>query len=137
MADCIFCRIVRGDLPSAKVYEDGHVFAFVDINPVTTGHVLVIPKAHATDIMGMSDEEAAAAALAIRRLAPAVMRAVGAEGFNVLNNRGSVAGQAIEHVHFHIIPRTAGDGRGYRWLTFQYEDDQAARIGEAIRKALK
>jgi len=132
MADCVFCKIVKGEIPSSKIYENERVLAFMDINPVTVGHTLVIPKAHASDLAGMSEVDVAAVAEVLRLLAPAVMRAVGARGYNILNNFGAVAGQAVEHVHFHLIPRTSGDGRGYRWLTFDYEKGRAGEIAAAI-----
>ena len=137
MADCIFCKIVAGVIPSEKVYEDSSVLAFMDINPVTRGHVLVIPKRHSTDITQMTDEEAAAVARVLRKVAPAAKAAVGAEGFNLLSNAGRVAGQAVEHVHFHVIPRTTGDGRGYRWLTLDLPQAEIADVARAIEARMK
>ena len=137
MAGCIFCKIGRGEAPCAKVYEDERVVAFMDINPVTPGHTLVIPKAHAKAVSEISAEDMTALALAVRKIAPAVMKAVQAEGYNILNNLGSAAGQAVEHVHFHIIPRKAGDGRGYRWLTFSYEEGRAAAYAAEIVRLIK
>ncbi len=136
MADCIFCRIVSGGIPSYLVFEDERVIAFLDINPVAIGHTLVIPKAHSTELAGMSPEDMTAVGAALRRLAPAVAKAVGAEGYNILNNCGAVAGQAVGHVHFHIIPRTGRDGRGYRWLTFSYREGQAALVAGDISTAV-
>ncbi len=137
MPECVFCRIVAGTIPSAKVYENARVLAFLDINPVAVGHVLVIPKTHTTSISQMADEDVSAVALALKELAPAVAAAVDAEGFNVLNNCGAVAGQAVDHVHFHIIPRKSSDGRGYRWITLSYEDGQMKKVAAEIVKRLK
>ncbi|MHC4712358.1 MAG: HIT family protein [Planctomycetota bacterium] len=132
MADCIFCKIAAGDLPCWKIWEDDRVLVFLDINPVTEGHTLVIPKAHSSDVTGVSDEDLRALAEALRRTAPAVVQAVSAEGFNILNNCGRAAGQAVEHVHFHVIPRTSGDGRGYRWITSQYEKGKGEELATTI-----
>jgi len=136
MPDCIFCRIVKGQVPCSKVYENDRVLAFMDINPVAPGHVLVIPKAHSNDVAGMSEGDMAAVALALRKLAPAVVTAVGGEGYNILNNCGGVAGQAVEHVHFHVIPRKTGDGRGYRWVTLSYRDGEIEKLAAAIMHKL-
>jgi len=136
MAECVFCRIISGELPCWKIWEDESVLVFLDINPVTEGHTLVIPKSHAGDISGMSGRETDALARVLPKMAPAVMKAVGAQGFNILNNCGSVAGQAVEHVHFHIIPRKAGDGRGYRWITFNYDDGAGEKLAERITEAI-
>ncbi len=136
MSDCVFCRIIAGELPAAKVWESQSVLAFLDINPVTEGHTLVIPKSHAADITGVSEEQIWDVALALRAIAPAVVDAVGAQGFNLLNNCGGVAGQAVEHVHFHIIPRKSNDGRGYRWITFNYDEGVADELASKIRGLL-
>lgn len=137
MQGCIFCRIVAGEIPSSKVYEDERILSFMDINPVTPGHTLVIPKAHANEVACLSAEDLAAIGRALGRIAPAVMKAVGAEGYNILNNRGAVAGQAVEHVHFHVIPRKAGDGRGYRWITSSYPQGEMQKLCAAIIRQLQ
>lgn len=136
MAECVFCRIASGELASWKIWEDETVYAFLDINPVTEGHTLVIPKAHSSDIAGMSEPEVAALALALRRIAPAAARAVNAEGFNILNNCGGASGQTVEHVHFHVIPRKSADGRGYRWITGTYEEGKGKELAERIVAAI-
>jgi histidine triad (HIT) family protein len=100
MKDCIFCEIVRGEIPSSKVFENEKVFAFLDINPVSKGHTLVIPKAH---YAGFSEVPA-------ELLTEIGRRQLGSDGFNVLLNNGRAAGQLIDHAHFHLVPRTAGDG---------------------------
>ncbi len=127
MDNCIFCRIIRGEIPSSKVYEDEDVFAFLDIGPLAWGHVLVVPKKHVEEVAAMSPAEASALFAAVPRLAAGVMKATGAEGLNVLQNNGAVAGQAVAHLHVHLIPRRAGDGLGYRWNAKKYpEGDLAA-----------
>ena len=112
--DCVFCRIIHGKEPSAKVYEDELVVAFLDINPINPGHTLVVPKRHVEYFDQLSDDEAVRMAIVVRRLAKAIIKAVKAHGYNILSNNGVVAGQRIPHLHIHIIPRFKGDG--YRFL---------------------
>jgi histidine triad (HIT) family protein len=136
MSECIFCRIAKREIPCSKIYEDDRIFAFMDINPVAIGHLLVIPKAHSTEIASMSAGDLAALGVALGKLAPAVMKAVNAEGYNILNNRGAAAGQAVDHVHFHIIPRKTGDGRGYRWITLSCGEGEIAKVAAEIVKSV-
>ncbi len=136
MADCIFCKIVAGDIPCHKVYEDEHVLSFLDIGPLSRGHTLVIPKAHAVTLDELSDEAAAACGLAAKKVGAAVAQATGCDGWNLLQNNGEVAGQVVMHVHFHIIPRTPDDGLGYRWPAGQLDDDAAAELKAAISQQL-
>ncbi len=114
-SESIFSRIIRGEIPSQKVYEDAAVFAFLDINPLSDGHTLVVPKRQAERLDQLSAGELADLARAIGALAPRILRAVGATDYNLLQNNGPAAGQVVPHVHFHIIPRRPGDGLGYRW----------------------
>jgi len=134
MSDCIFCKIVNGDIPSHKVYEDEHIFAFLDIGPLSEGHTLIIPKKHATTLDQMSDDAAAACGLAAKKVGAAVAQTTGCAGWNVLQNNGEVAGQVVMHVHFHIIPRREGDGLGYRWNPKELDQDKAGQLREAIAK---
>ncbi|MBD3361189.1 HIT domain-containing protein [Candidatus Woesearchaeota archaeon] len=105
MDDCLFCKIVKKEIPSDIVYEDDNVLAFLDINPVRKGHTLVIPKNHSTCIGKMTDEEASNLVIKAKELAPKIMKAVGAKGFNFSTNCNREAGQVVFHTHFHIIPR--------------------------------
>jgi len=107
---CIFCAIVAGNQPAQHIYEDAHVLAFLDINPVSTGHTLVIPKMHLKDIYSLGDVEAAAVMQATARVARAVKAAFQPEGINLLQSNERAAGQVVFHLHFHIIPRWYGDG---------------------------
>ncbi|PIR47691.1 HIT family protein [Candidatus Uhrbacteria bacterium CG10_big_fil_rev_8_21_14_0_10_50_16] len=109
MQDCIFCKIVRGELPSIKVYEDTHVLAFMDIEPVAVGHVLVIPKEHAKNLYDASEESMTRAFRVAHRIGPSVANAVGAEGFHLTMNNGEAAWQTVFHPHLHILPRYQGD----------------------------
>jgi histidine triad (HIT) family protein len=108
--DCIFCKIVAGELPSTKIDEDERTLAFMDINPWTRGHALVIPKAHSTDLGEIDEQDLAAVAAMAKRVALRQKEALGAEGVNVLNAFGAAAWQTVFHTHFHVIPRYAGDG---------------------------
>jgi histidine triad (HIT) family protein len=110
MAETIFAKILRGEIPCHRVYEDAHVLAFLDIFPLSRGHTLVIPKEPAATLDQLSDDAAAAIARVLPRIARAVMRVSGATAFNVLQNNGALAHQAVFHVHFHVIPRFDGDG---------------------------
>lgn len=105
MSDCIFCKIVHNELPSAKVYEDEHVLAFLDISQVTKGHTLVIPKLHIDDLFQMDSGTAERVFSPVPEIANAIKEAFHAEGMNLLNNNGAFAGQEVFHYHLHLIPR--------------------------------
>lgn len=119
--DCLFCRIVRGEIPSSKVYEDEHVYAFLDIAPNFYGHCLVVPKNHYKNILDIDMKEICAVFAAVQKIAPAVMKATGAEGFHVIQNNNEAAGQTVFHTHFHIVPRKTGDGM-VLWNSKAYEN---------------
>ena len=111
-ADCIFCRIVEGEIPSRSVHEDDDVLAFLDANPLAPGHALVIPKAHRERLNDTSDEESAAVFEVVHELTPRIEAAVDADGSTVAVNNGEAAGQEVPHVHVHVIPRFEDDGGG-------------------------
>jgi histidine triad (HIT) family protein len=108
-ADCIFCKIVAGDLPSTRIAEDERTLAFMDINPATRGHALVIPKAHSTDLLEVPEDDLAATMAAAQRLAAVAKDKLGADGVNLLNCCGSAAWQTVFHFHVHVIPRYRDD----------------------------
>ena len=137
MADCVFCRIVAGEIPCTKVFEDGLCLAFLDIGPISPGHTLLIPKAHYETIHQMPADEAAHLARHIPLLAAAVQKAVRAEGINVLQNNGACSGQEVFHVHVHLIPRWPEDGLGFRWPAKQADPEVLKQQAEAITKHLK
>jgi histidine triad (HIT) family protein len=110
--DCIFCRIVAGELPATVVREDERTFAFMDINPWSRGHVLVIPREHAKDIHAIDPEDLAAVHIAAQDVARRQLEALDADGVNLWNSTGKVAGQVVFHFHLHVIPRYADDGIG-------------------------
>ena len=107
--DCIFCAIVAGEIPSFKVYEDDFVLAYLDINPFTKGHVLVIPKTHSTGLLDTDDDALAAVVMRVKKVAAHMKASLSCDGFNILQNNGEAAGQTVKHLHFHIIPRYAGE----------------------------
>ena len=137
MAETIFAKILRGDIPCHKVYEDQHVLAFVDIHPLSEGHILVIPREPAETLDQLSDDSAAAIGRVLPRLARAVLAATGARSYNVLQNNGAEAHQAVMHVHFHIIPRSDGDGLGVGWRSHDLTGDAARALADRIVAALR
>lgn len=129
MPDTIFSRIIRGEIPCHKVYEDDHVLAFLDIGPLSQGHTLVIPKEARATLDQLSDEAGAAIGRVLPRLCRAVMKATGATAYNILQNNGAAAHQVVMHVHFHIIPRfesrPEGGGLGIVWKPQKIEGAEA------------
>lgn len=132
--ECIFCRIVAGEIPAASVYEDEQVFAFLDIGPIHKGHTLVIPKEHAATVDQCSPDILSAIGPVLGRIGKAVVASTGCDGYNCLCNNGRAAGQLVDHVHFHIIPRFDGDGFLKPWPAGKYEDGGLEAMAEAIRK---
>jgi len=108
--DCIFCKIISGEIPCEKLYEDEHTFAFLDIKPIHDGHALVVPKAHHKDIYEIPEDVLAHLSGTVKKVATAVKKAVGADGINIGMNNEPAAGQVVFHAHFHVIPRKSGDG---------------------------
>ena len=136
MADTVFAKILRGEIPCHRVYEDDAVLAFLDVNPLSRGHTLVIPKEPAATLDQLSDAAAAAVGRALPRIARAVLAATGATEFNVLQNNGPGAHQAVFHVHFHVIPKLDdGRGLGIDWPARPLGPD-AADLLASIRAAL-
>ncbi|MFH1173562.1 MAG: HIT family protein [archaeon] len=136
MSDCIFCKIVQGEIPCEKVYEDRNVLAFMDIKPINKGHVLIVHKHHKRDLADLSDEELSAVMRSVRMVAVAVKKATKADGFNIGMNNGSAAGQVVFHAHVHVIPRFANDGL-QSWPEKECAQDEIASIAKNIRAALK
>lgn len=108
--ECIFCRIIQGEIPCVKVYEDDSVLAFMDINPLSDGHTLVIPKTHAESIFEISEHDMCAVITAVRRLSRAIKKGVHADGITIVQLNEKAAGQMVPHLHVHIIPRWLDDG---------------------------
>jgi len=137
MSQTIFGRIIAGEIPCHKVYENAHVLAFLDINPISRGHTLVVPKRAVAQLDELPDEDAAAIGRVLPRLCRAVMRATGARAYNVLQNNGVLAHQAEFHVHFHIIPKfTDDDGLGIRWPAGKLDAESAKSLTAGIAAAM-
>jgi histidine triad (HIT) family protein len=136
MAESVFSKIIRGEIPCHKVYEDDLVFAFLDIGPLSQGHTLVIPKEPVPTLDRLSDESAEAVGRVLPRICRAVLAATGATAFNVLQNNGADAHQAVMHVHFHIIPRfetrPEGSGLGIHWRPQKLEPAQGKELATKI-----
>jgi histidine triad (HIT) family protein len=136
MSDCLFCKIIAGQIPCTRVFEDAAVLSFLDIGPISPGHTLLIPKKHYGSIAEMPADEVAALFRPVAALAAAVQAAVKAEGINVLQNNGPSAGQVVPHLHIHLIPRWPGDGLGFRWPARKADPAVLAQQAEKIRQGL-
>jgi histidine triad (HIT) family protein len=133
----VFDRILAGEIPCWKLYEDEHVLAFLDVGPLADGHTLVVPKERKAQLHQLSDESAAALGRVLPRLCRAVLSATGATAYNVLQNNGSEAHQAVMHVHFHIIPKSGRAGLGIQWPARNLTEATARELQEKIRRALE
>jgi histidine triad (HIT) family protein len=134
--DCLFCQIVDGDIPAHTVYEDEQTYAFLDINPVSTGHLLVIPKQHAEQITDLDTATTQALFATVRDVAGAVEDGLDPDGMNLLQNNGEAAGQAVDHVHVHIIPRYPDDGFAFTFDGGDLDDSAAEDVLDRIRRPL-
>ena len=132
MADTIFAKIIAGAIPCHKLYEDERVLAFLDVGPLSPGHTLVVPKEAAATLDQLSDESAAAIGRLLPRLCRAVMKATGATAYNVLQNNGAAAHQAVLHVHFHIIPRLDEAGLGIGWRAGSLDATRGSELAVRI-----
>ena len=134
--DCIFCKMIAGQIPVTKIYEDEVILSFLDIGPISDGHTLVIPKQHFEKLHECPAELLGQVFTRLGKIAGAVAAAMNSDGYNLLCNNGRAAGQLIEHLHFHIIARNAGDGLFNRWPSYKYEQGKIEIIAEQIRKNL-
>jgi histidine triad (HIT) family protein len=133
--ECIFCKIVAGELPAQIVDYDEHTVAFMDINPATRGHALVVPRHHVADLFEASDDDLERTAVAARRLAQRIEAALQPDGFNVLNACRPAAWQTVFHYHLHVIPRYDDDPLKLPWIPRSAEPEQIAAVAEQIRAA--
>ncbi|MFZ0044006.1 MAG: HIT family protein [Solirubrobacteraceae bacterium] len=131
--DCIFCKIVAGELPSQRIADDARTVAFMDISPATRGHVLVVPKEHATDLLEIDPEDLAATVASAQRVAAKVKDVLGADGVNLLNSCGSAAWQTVFHFHIHVIPRYADDPLKLPWVPEAGDPDEIAATAAQLR----
>jgi len=134
--DCIFCKIIRKEIPSAAVLETDHALVFLDINPVNPGHLLLVPKHHHRNLIELPDSVAAEVGSLLPRLCKAVQAATSAEGFNLVVNNGEVAGQTVFHGHWHIIPRFTNDPIKWPWPQGRYEAEELGRMRDSLQKEL-
>jgi histidine triad (HIT) family protein len=134
--DCLFCKIIAGEIPSYKVYEDEFAFAFLDINPIAAGHTLVLPRVHVTRLAGLEGEALSGFAAALQRVAAGVEKALEAEGLNIFINQGEVAGQVISHLHAHIVPRVKGDGVRFETPSLKLSEGEFKGFSEKIARAI-
>ena len=134
MEDCIFCKIIAGKIPAAKVYEDSKVIGFLDIMPANKGHCLVVPKIHAQTLLDMGEDDLIATIKAAKKIASALSLSFGNGSFNLVMNNGNEAGQLVNHAHLHIIPRFKKDRLRIRWSHLKYEDEEIKEYAEKIKK---
>jgi histidine triad (HIT) family protein len=137
VAETIFSKILRGEIPCHKVYEDEHVLAFLDVGPLSRGHTLVIPKEERAHVHELSDEQMAAIGRVLPRICRAVMKVTGATQYNILQNNGPLAHQAVFHVHFHVIPKPSEEeGLGVRWKPRSLPSEEGAALAASMREAI-
>lgn len=132
---CIFCKIVRGEIPSHNIYEDEMYIAFLDIAPLEPGHTLVVPKTHCTSFVELPDESAHALGMAIAGVSRRLKAVLAPAGFNLMSNSGERAGQVVMHAHFHIVPRAAGDGR-LNWHPAESNQEELTKLADKVRRAV-
>jgi histidine triad (HIT) family protein len=133
MADCVFCMIRDGKIPSAKVYDDQRTLAFMDINPLSRGHCLVVPKAHAATLYDVETEDLKAAIATAKKVAGAIRKALNPDGLNLLQANGAAAFQSVPHFHLHLIPRWTNDGKGFDWKEVAGNREEIMGTADRIR----
>ena len=134
--DCIFCKILKGEIPSFKLFEDDQTFAFMDINPAHPGHLLVIPKYHAPNIFEIPPQWLSVSMATAQKLAVAVQNTLAPDGINIVQANGEGAAQSVQHFHVHVLPRTNGDGLKLNWGLNPGDMDAIGVLADAIRQGL-
>lgn len=134
--DCIFCRVVKGEIPSYKVYEDDRTLAFLDINPIAVGHTLIIPKDHSAKISELGETEVVALSKTLQRVVKALEASIDFDGMNIFVNQGKEAGQLIPHFHYHVVPRHKGDGVEFKVTQKKLSEEEFKKIQEKISRAI-
>ncbi len=132
MSDCVFCRIIAGEIPSATVFEDEDFKAIMDIAPAAKGHIIILSKKHYANLYELEDSVASKALIVARRIAQAMKEELKCDGINILQNNGEAAGQTVFHFHIHVMPRYNDDHVIVPWTNQKYEDGEAAAIAAAI-----
>jgi histidine triad (HIT) family protein len=136
MTDCVFCKIRDGQIPSMKIFEDDRTLAFMDINPLNSGHCLVVTKAHAATLFEAEIADLQAAIATAQRVAMAIRDALKPDGLNMLQANGAAAFQSVPHYHLHLIPRWTNDGKGFDWKLVPGNREQIMKVGERLRALL-
>lgn len=136
MEDCIFCKIIEGKIPSAKLYEDRDTIAFLDIAPINKGHALVVPKKHSVNLLDINEADATAAMKTLRKIAKAVSKANSNCAINLEMNNGREAGQIVFHSHMHVIPRFENDGHDWKRTHTKYEGNEMHLLAEKIKQLI-
>lgn len=134
--DCIFCKIIAGEVPSFKLYEDDATFAFMDINPANEGHALVVPKEHAKDVHAISNDAISRTVITAKKIARAVEKTIAPGGINLIQCNGSAAGQSVFHFHMHVLPRREGDDLNMNWGLKPGDMDAIGKLAEKIKRCL-
>jgi histidine triad (HIT) family protein len=134
--DCVFCKIVAGSIPSFKVYEDAGMIAFMDINPLTAGHLLVVPKTHVANLFDADEALVADTMRVVTRIAKHLRKAVNVDAMNLLQANGAAAFQSVPHLHFHLIPRREGDRAGFDWKLVPGDMDAIKALAETVKQGL-
>jgi histidine triad (HIT) family protein len=135
-AECVFCKIRDGQIPSKKIYEDDATLVFMDINPLNTGHCLVVTKRHAATIWEADVADLQAAIATAKKVATALQTALKPDGLNMLQANGAAAFQSVPHFHLHLIPRWLRDGKGFDWKVVPGDREQITKVGDRLRAAL-
>ncbi len=135
MSDCVFCKIIGGEIPAFRIYEDANFLAFLDVNPRTKGHALVIPKHHASTLLELPDNHVRSIFLVVKKVAGALTKTLGAKAFTIGSNNGELSGQAVHHLHIHIIPRYEHDKHhaGFE-AAFPVDEEEKAKLNEIVAK---
>ncbi len=136
-ADCIFCKIANGEIPSATVYEDEDFRVILDLGPANPGHALILPKEHYPNLPALDERLAAKALPLAGKIGAAMQEALGCDGFNVLQNNGTAAGQSVFHFHVHVIPRYTADRKMISWVPGKYAEGEMEKVADQIRAAVK
>lgn len=137
MNNCIFCKIVSGDIPSSVIYEDEDFKAIMDISPASRGHAIILSKKHFENLFELEDDVAGKVLIVARKIALAMKEELKCDGINLLQNNGEAAGQSVFHIHFHLIPRYKGDNLHLTWTPGKYEDGEAAELAKNIKDRIK
>ncbi|MBI5159690.1 HIT family protein [Candidatus Micrarchaeota archaeon] len=135
--ECIFCKIIKKEIPANIVFENEHALSFLDINPANKGHALIIPKKHAETTLDLNEKELKELVVVVLKVAKAVKKTTGSQAFNIIQNDGKLAGQLVMHAHFHIVPRFENDGLDYRTKRTQYAHGEASELAKQINKAIE